>query len=170
MGFLDRLLGRKGTRKTTSGADGPADAVAEAPTQNDAGLTESVLRLSAPEPVASLWSDWSAKYVITVHRDGKVRSFEDLQGKRVSCALIDLGESCSISLKGGNSSLPSIMRDAYTLIEAMHGDGALGVNNVLEAFTQNLIGNADMVGFMVPSVAQHVLSSGRGCLVQVTLG
>jgi len=119
-------------------------------------ITDDVLRLKGPARFARLWKKLRKKYRMYVHRESGIRTFSDLSGRPLYCAII-------------NVSLDKIVDDASKFIKSGAQDMALTLQNNPEVYGANLLNDSHSVGFMVPSVAKHYRFEDEADLVRVVI-
>lgn len=101
---------------------------------------DDVVRLKAPEELAELWQELKVKYVMYVHKEAHIKTFNNIDGMVLMVAVIDskeiLGDAKKVLMKSG-------------LKRKIH------IQNNPKFYDKQFLQMPDSIGMMVKSVAVH---------------
>lgn len=123
--------------------------------QASAEKQKKVLSIKAPPAVMKLWKKWAGKYVLFAHRDAGIKKFEDLSGKDLYCAVINVDFG--------------IFGDAHEFLKVAEIKMTVALQNNPDYYGDQLLEDKKNVGMMVPSVAEAYKFAEEPKLVRLVL-
>ena len=135
-----------------AGGDAPTDS-------NESPVTEARITIEAPLAVANLWQGWNQKYVLFAHRTAGIKTFADIEGKRIDCAYINTDQEPWVC--------ENIVRDMQKLQETGGITKKVGIQNNDKVYKAHLLENKDVIGCLSAGLAAHYKLADEPDLVEL---
>lgn len=120
------------------------------------GRSGKVLFLKAPEALAKLWTKWNGKYVLFAHKAAGIEKFNDLKGRMLVCAAI-------------NIKVETILDAASAFNDASNLTLKIGLQNHADLYEKQFMEKANDVAFLTPEIAKHYGFSSNDKLIELRI-
>ncbi len=98
------------------------------------------LTLNATDDLLNLLNTWNGKYVIFVNKDADIKTFEDLNGKKIYCDMYTFGMETSVSDMAAFQTAAGIQLE-------------IGLGNNISQFFQQMSEDKNLVAFIPKTYA-----------------